>query len=62
MLGWQQKVLWCIHIFLHSLIFWIENALHPFIFNIFIQIWQFHSLLGVGLFFHPFSCVFVLKT
>jgi hypothetical protein len=42
MLGWQQKVLWCSHIFLHSLIFWIENALHPLICNIFIQIWQFH--------------------
>ena len=29
MLGWLQEVLWCSHIFLHSLIFWIENALHP---------------------------------
>jgi hypothetical protein len=42
MLGWQQKALWCSHIFLHSLIFWIENTLHPFICNIFIQICQFH--------------------
>jgi hypothetical protein len=31
MLGWHQKVLWCSHIFLHSFVFWIENALHPFI-------------------------------
>jgi hypothetical protein len=42
MLGWQQKALWCSHIFLHSFIFWIGNALHPIICNIFIHILQFH--------------------
>jgi hypothetical protein len=52
MLGWQQKTLWCSHIFLHSLIFWIENALYPLICDIFIQIWQFHP------FFEKFGCWF----
>jgi hypothetical protein len=54
MLGWLQEVLWCSYIFLHSLIFWIENALHPVICNIFIQIWQFHPFwifFGIGLAF-----------
>jgi hypothetical protein len=34
MLGWQQKALQCSHVFLHSFIFWIENALHPLRCNI----------------------------
>jgi hypothetical protein len=66
MLGWQQKALWCSHIFLHSLIFWIENTLHPFICNIFIQICQFHPCFGnfwcwFGFFIH-FLYILVPKT
>jgi hypothetical protein len=57
MLGWQQKV--------HSLIFWIENALHPCICDISIQIGNFiyflEILVFVWLFHLFFFCVLVLK-
>jgi hypothetical protein len=39
MLGWQQKILWIATTFLYSFThFGLENALHPFIRGVFIQI------------------------
>ena len=61
-LGWQQKVLCCSHMFLHSLIFWIKNALHLLICNIFIQKLVFWENFGVGLAFSSIFLIFVLKT
>jgi hypothetical protein len=39
-------VLWYSHIFLYSFIFWIENALHPLICDVFILTWKIHPFLG----------------
>jgi hypothetical protein len=52
MLGWQQKVLWCSHIFLHSLIFWIENLFTS------IDIYYFHPNLEISSNLGKFWCWF----
>jgi hypothetical protein len=58
MLGWEQKVLWCTYIFLYSFIFWIENALHLFICDVFIQNCPFFEFFWCwfGFFIHFLMC------
>jgi hypothetical protein len=59
MLWWHQKEVWYSHVFLYSFTFWIENALHPLICDVFIQTWKFLVLVWI---FHPFFNMFLFGT
>jgi hypothetical protein len=58
MLGWQQKALWCSHIFLHPFTAWIENTLHAIFSSKFGSFIHVLKKIGVGLASLSNICVF----